>query len=218
MAYACEMVDGLLGGSRSSLQYADGPISACTAILLTMAASPYRWISFVLALSLAWSFATVCGVAKEREISNSGATNGSRYLALIRQRSLKAYFPLQGFDVGKSSVRFRVDCSGAVSGIKVDEHPFHWKTHATAPLADSALIYAVNNLRLPAPPSDLGCPVAIRVIFDGRGDGPTKILPRVIETDASSEKSPKAGQKWQRPTLPSNLTQHNHEWRLSQRT
>jgi hypothetical protein len=133
--------------------------------------------------------------AKEPRIKNSEATNKPKYLALIAQNARKSYFPLPEFAACKSSVRFQIDCQGTVSGIEVQEHPYDWKTHATAPLADSALSYSVKNLHLPPPPQDVGCPVRVRLVFDGRASGPATVLARFIGTGASNGKSQKAAEK-----------------------
>lgn len=161
-----------------------------------------RWLAVLLAFMLAYGTATVGSIAKEPQIQNKEATSKPKYLALIAQKAERAYFPLQGFETCKSSVSFQLDCKGIISNIEVQEHPYYWKTHATAPLADSALTYAVKNLHLPVPPKDLGCPVAIRLVFDGRGGGPTKILPEITEPSVSTEKSQKAVETSQHHTLP----------------
>jgi len=152
-----------------------------------------KWCVIILVLITAASFGTSYSMARTLGVRDNEATH--KYLAAIAQRAKKVYFPLQGFEACRSSVRFLVDCRGAVSSIKVEEHPYHFKTHATAPLADSALICDVENLHLPPPPPDLGCPISIQLVFDGRGGGQTKILPQVIETGAVNGISRKAVRK-----------------------
>jgi len=150
------------------------------------------------ALILSLFFGSAAG-AKEHEIQDREATIKARYLDLIAKEARKSYFPLQGFESSKCAVSFQVDCKGSTLNLHVDEAPQDAKQHKSA-LADSALTFAVKNLRLPAPPPDVQCPATVQLIFDGRPRPPVKVSARIIEPGALSEKSPKVTEKSQRGT------------------
>lgn len=160
-----------------------------------------NWNRVFLALAVS-QVATICSIAKEGTTLNDQSLSGSTYLSLVAQKAMKVYFPLQGFGECQSSVCFKLDCNGKTADAKVDKHPFHWKTHATAPLADSALTFMVKNLELPSPPKDLGCPVFLRLVVDGTGKEPAKIRAQIIEPSASSAKLRKGADRFQHGTSP----------------
>ena len=111
------------------------------------------------------------------------------YLQALGRKCARTYFPLQGFEVCKASVTFKIDCKGNISSIAVADHPRDVHTGEATDVADRALVDAIQNLgRLPIPPSEIGCPAAVSVTFDGRAEGPMKITAAFNGQGASNDK------------------------------
>ncbi|MBA3993848.1 MAG: hypothetical protein C0469_10005 [Cyanobacteria bacterium DS2.3.42] len=105
----------------------------------------------------------------------------------------EAYFPVKGYEHCSSTATFRLLFDGSKKRIRVVQRPYSNVTYRPSTSADSAVIGAVKNAKIPTPMENFDYPTKVEVKWIGLSDE-LEFIPCVVKISGKSDCDSKSAQ------------------------